>query len=446
MTLRRRITLAIAGLLAGGYLVFAIVSLVAIERTLDAQVDASLMTLAKAVGQLVDFHHRVLSVDASDVARLRVLHGPGEHLAIFDHSGRFIYGDRLPPVALRHDYRFARTTRIHQNGVGLIYTWQSNEWVAGIVRTCLAAFALVALGLILLAVLFSRVLASAILDPVERIAALAEQIEGRDLSKRIAAQGNDELSRLCASFDRMLDRLEASFETERRFIADASHELRTPLAVIRAETDLALRRVRPENEYRAALQSIDGEVARLEALVDDLLDTMRDRAPIPGTPVDVAPIVTNVAERLRVTARSVRVTLGTGAPVVRGHAASIERALTAVLHNAVTHGGAGAVDLRVFADSSSVCIEIADDGPGFAQDALAHATDRFWRADSARSRGGTGLGLSIARVLVEVHGGRIELANASGGGAIVRLFFPAAGRPETKLVSGIGVQVSLSGD
>ncbi|HEX8805652.1 MAG TPA: HAMP domain-containing sensor histidine kinase, partial [Candidatus Aquilonibacter sp.] len=286
-------------------------------------------------------------------------------------------------------------------------------------------FTLVGLALVGASALLSRALANAVLGPVERIARLAEQIEARDLSERIKARGSDELSRLCASFDRMLDRLEASFETERRFVADASHELRTPLAVVRAETDLALRRPRPTNEYRSALRSIDHEITRLELLVDGLLDTMRDRSIVPSDAVDVGTIVARVAERMRPTTRDVRVDVVGDRAVVRGHCESIERATTAVMHNAVTHGGGGTIDVRVVNEPAWVRIEVADDGPGFAAEALAHATERFWRADSARSRGGTGLGLSIARVLVEAHGGEVHLANGDERGAIVSLLLPA---------------------
>jgi signal transduction histidine kinase len=427
MSLRRRIALSIIALLAATSIAFGAISLAVLDRTLRAQVDAKLMTLALAIGQIVDDHHNVLSVDAGDIAQIRSLHAADEHIAVLDRNGRLIYGEALPPEATQNGYRFARTTRLAQtaSGLGTIVTWQSDRWIGDVRRASLITFTLVGLALIGISALLARALANAVLGPVERIARLAEQIEARDLSARIRAHGNDELSRLCATFDRMLDRLEASFETERRFVADASHELRTPLAVVRAETDLALHRPRPANEYRGALRSIDREVARLELLVDGLLDTMRDRAALPNDAVDVATIVARVAERMRATTRDMRVAVVGEGAVVRGHCESIERATTAVMHNAVTHGGGGEIDVRIVSEPSWVRIEVADDGPGFGAEALAHATERFWRADSARSRGGTGLGLSIARVLVEAHGGEVRLANRDERGAVVSLLLPA---------------------
>jgi signal transduction histidine kinase len=426
MSLRRRIALSIIALLTVTSIAFAGISLAVLDRALRAQVDAKLMTLALAVGQIVDDHRGVLSVDADDIAQIKSLHAADEHVAVLDRNGKLVYGDALPPRGQQGAYRFARTTRLAQTsaGLGTIVTWQSDRWIADVLRVSVITFALVGLALVGIASLLSRALADAVLGPVERIARLAERIEARDLSARIRAQGSDELSRLCASFDRMLDRLEASFETERRFVADASHELRTPLAVVRAETDLALRRLRPAAEYRSALRSIDREVTRLELLVDGLLDTMRDRAVVPNEAVDIATVVARVAERMRATTREVQVAVVGEPAVIRGHGESIERATTAVMHNAITHGGGGEIAVRVVSDPAWVRIEVEDDGPGFAAEALAHATDRFWRADSARSRAGTGLGLAIARVLVEAHGGAVHLANGNERGAVVSLLLP----------------------
>ena len=425
MSFRRRISFTVVALLAASCILFAAISLAVLDRTLRTQADAKLMTLALAVGQIVDNHDGRLTLDADDKSQIAMLHGPDEHFAILDPSGRVIYGETPPPTSQRAGFRFAHTNRIHENGHGTILTWESAQWLADVRRASTITFGIVSLVLIAAAALLSRALSNAILGPVERVAQLAEQIEARDLSRRIEAQGDDELSRFCASFDRMLDRLEASFETERRFVADASHELRTPLAVIRAETDLAMRRPREPEEYFSALSSIHRETARLELLVDDLLDTMRDRAVELNERVDITAVVNRVAGRMRAATREMQVAVIGQTPLVRGNGASIERATSAVVHNAITHGGAGTIGIHVGGNDAWVRIDVKDDGPGFAADALTHATERFWRADSARSRGGTGLGLSIARVLIEAHGGQLCLANDPCGGAVVSFFLPA---------------------
>ncbi|HEY1428453.1 MAG TPA: sensor histidine kinase, partial [Candidatus Tumulicola sp.] len=100
----------------------------------------------------------------------------------------------------------------------------------------------------------------------------------------------------------------------------------------------------------------------------------------------------------------------------------VERALLAIAHNAIQHApDGGTVHLEVRGDDEDVRIIVRDDGAGFSEDALAHATERFWRGDGARGRGGTGLGLTIAETLVVANGGHLALGNAPNGGAVVTI-------------------------
>jgi signal transduction histidine kinase len=273
----------------------------------------------------------------------------------------------------------------------------------------------------------SRWAANAALLPLVRIAATAERIEANDLSQRLHAENDagDELGRLTASFDRMLDRLQSAFAHERRFSADASHELRAPLAVLRAETELALRRDRDNEEYRRALESIAREAERLEHLVDDLLAAARVEADAADLrEVDVNAIVRGVAARIETPAALKHVGIATEgtAPAAIGEPGAIERALLGVAHNAITFAPErGSVRLTMTSDADAVSVAVADSGPGFSREALEHATERFWRADGARPRGGTGLGLAIARAIVERSGGTLSIANAPGGGGLVTM-------------------------
>jgi signal transduction histidine kinase len=394
MSLHRRITAIFITLVAVGCILFSGIALVVLVRTMRADMDARMATLARGIGQIVDYRHGQLHISRRDAVQIRSLLGPDEHIAIFERGGGLFFGEHLPPQRERGEFRFGSTTTIQQGNYGTIVAWQGAAPIGGLVRSSLLAFAAVTLVLVAAAALLATLMSGTV------------------------------------------RRLIARIESERRFVADASHELRTPLAVIRAETDLALRRDRDGEEYRSAFRSIDGEVARLEGLVDDLLDTMRDRAVITRDPVDVGAVVARTAARLHSSAREIRV--ATGADVIAfGHADSIERAIAAVCHNAITHGG-GAIDLTVEASPPWIRVEVADDGPGFAPEALAHATERFWRADSARSRGGTGLGLAIARAIAEAHGGQLRLANTARGGAAVTLLFPGRfPRTEQKLVRSV---------
>jgi signal transduction histidine kinase len=224
----------------------------------------------------------------------------------------------------------------------------------------------------------------------------------------------------------MLDRLQSAFSRERRFVADASHELRAPLAVLRAETDLALRRERSPGQYRDALTAIAREAARLEELIDELLAAARAEVDArQAQTLDASELVRALSERVRPAAatRGMAVSVETpGTVLVQGDRATLERALLAIMHNAIAYGpDDGIVHLRTSRNADAARIEVADDGPGFTKDALAHATERFWRGDTAHPRGGTGLGLAIARTIVEANRGSLQLSNGPGGGAVVTI-------------------------
>lgn len=414
-------------LLAAGYLIFGIASIAVLEGSLRTEMDAKLTTLARAASDIVDDDRGHAAVDADDVAQFNALHGGDEHLGVFTPGGRLLFGETIPTGTDAQALRFARAASLHNgHDLGFVVAWRNAGWIVTVRRTAVIAFIVTGVLLASLTFVFSGRYARAALVPIERVAALAERIEGSDLSQRLNAQGRDELARLCASFDRMLERLERSFEAERRFVGDASHELRAPLAVVRAETDLALRRERAPHDYRAALESIGRETTRLEAIVDDLLQTMRRPAPAHVTPVDAAELLSTVTSRLQPAAARLCVNNRARKTVVEADARSLERALIAVLHNALTHGG-GAIDVALDDDEAALRIHVMDRGPGFSQQALAHATERFWRGDTSRSRGGTGLGLSIATVLVEANGGSLALANSDRGGAVVTIALPRSG-------------------
>ena len=427
MSVRNRFAVTVAAVIAVTVALFATLSIAALDRALRSSFAARLKTAAQAVSATTDVHHGVVSVDAGDLRELAALH-EDTPFSIQDLEGKLL-GGTAPPEAPPQHSLFTIAVPIVRNGqtLGRATVWQSDAWIADFDRD--AAIVSIAVGLLLvgIGVAISQRVARKALEPVERMASLAEQIEAHDLSERLHVAGSDELGRLCASFDRMLDRLQAAFARERQFVADASHELRAPLAVLHAETELALRRFRSEDEYRAALESIARESARLEQLVDELLAAARADADASDRQrVDAGSMVRDLQERLRSAAALKGVALEVASDrtaYVDANGVMVERALLAIVHNAITFAR-GCVRMDVTRDEGTVRIDVTDDGSGFTSEALQHATERFWRGDAARGRGGTGLGLAIARSLLEANGGRIALANASGGGAVVSAFLP----------------------
>ena len=424
MSVRTRFTVTVVTIVAVTVILFATLSIVALDRALRTGFHDRLRTDAQTIAAAVDVHNGAIAVDPGDLRALAWLHADTPFV-VFRNDGTVAAGN-APPVDTR-GFESAAVAVVRDNReYGHVVVWQSSLWIAEFDRD--AGLVSLAVGALLIAssVIASRRVARRVLAPLSNIASLAERIESRDLSARLHADGRDELARLCASFDRMLDRLEAAFSRERRFVADASHELRAPLAVLRAETDLALRRDRTAPEYRAALASVEREAARLEELIDELLAAARAEVEArEQQAIDAADLLRGVGERVRPAAatRAMAVIVESQPHVVaRANRASLERALLAIVHNAIAYGRAGGtITLRGARNGAGVTFAVADDGPGFSPEALTHATERFWRGDSARTRGGTGLGLAIARTIVEANRGRLELNNGADGGALVTI-------------------------
>ncbi len=429
MSIRARLTRTVIAVVVLAVVVFGGISFYVVDRTLRSSFHTQLDTLARAVAGAADVRHDEVSLDAGDLQQISLVHA-GTPFALFDRGHRRVAGDLLPPSSRRGGLAVV-TAPVTRRGVvyGWAAAWQPESWIGAFDRWLVVVMAVIGVVLVAVGVMLSRRTVAAVLAPLDDIASLAERIEAHDLSSRLRSSDDPDLARICASFNRMLGRLERAFARERRFVADVSHELRTPLAVITAESELALRRDREAREYRTAIASIGQEAERLRELTGDLLEAARSQVDAQDVQaLDLARVVVDLVRRVNPAAEVCGVCVrvdANGAARASANPATLERALLAIVHNAIQHAGdAGTVLLRVSSDASGANVAISDSGPGFSDEALAHATERFWRGDAARARGGTGLGLAIARTMIEAGGGSIMLANRSEGGAVVTISLP----------------------
>ena len=283
---------------------------------------------------------------------------------------------------------------------------------------------------LLLAAVAGYALAAGALRPVEAMRRRAAAVTATHPGRLPVPRSRDEVSKLAVTLNDMLARLEAAFQHERRFVSDASHELRTPLALLRAELELALRRPRSADELELALRSAAEETERLSRLAEDLLLIARadqGALPIRREHVPAADVLATVAERFAVRARTHAQSLRVedADAVLDADPLRVEQALGNLVDNALAYG-AGSVTLAAQPRDGVIELHVTDDGPGFPEDFVERAFDRFSRADDARSRGGTGLGLSIVALIARAHGCGAGASNRRSGGADVWFAVPAA--------------------
>ena len=280
---------------------------------------------------------------------------------------------------------------------------------------------LVALGGVLFAAALGALVARAALAPVERLTKVIEDVaKTRDLSRRVAATGHDELSRLAASFNEMLIALEVSLRQQRQLVADASHELRTPLTSLRTNLEM-LARGQPTDpaERSLVLHDLVAQMERMSTLVADLIDLARDEeAELPVEELRLDEVVDDALAGVRGRYPKVLFTVSSRPSSIPGVRSRVSRAVTNLLDNAGKWSPDGGI-VEVAVTEGEVSVR--DHGPGVLADDAPHVFDRFWRASNARHLPGSGLGLSIVKDVAEKHGGSVTLEPAVGGGARFRL-------------------------
>jgi two-component system, OmpR family, phosphate regulon sensor histidine kinase PhoR len=223
-------------------------------------------------------------------------------------------------------------------------------------------------------------------------------------------------------------------ETVRReFVANVSHELRTPLTSIRALVEtLESGAIEDEAMSMEFLGRIVGEVDRLNALVEDLLDLARleaGRSPLQLDKSDLGDVVRHGADRLRPQIERARLTMTVsvdeGLPAIEIDAKRIEQVLLNLVHNAIKFTPPeGEIAISVARDSGDLVVRVRDTGVGIADEEQARLFERFYKSDKARRSEGTGLGLAIAKHIVQLHGGDVSVESTLGEGSTFSFALP----------------------
>jgi signal transduction histidine kinase len=302
----------------------------------------------------------------------------------------------------------------------------ASAWLPHLVALLVGAGA-AALLAVIAALGFSR----AISRPVGRVAEATQRLAEEGTGVHVPVEGSPELAALARSFNDMAEQLEGARAAERAFLLSVSHELKTPLTAIRGYAEALEEGALPVEE---GIEVIQREAARLEALVQDLLQLARmNRAEfsVRSEPIDLASSAAEAVQRYESKARSfgVRlVVLADGPAPALGDGERMLQVVSNLVENALRLTPAGGlVSIRV----APGALTVADTGPGLEPEELPHAFERFYL--TSRYRGerpvGTGLGLAIVKQLVESMGGRVEVASAPGGPTEFTVLLPSAPVP-----------------
>jgi two-component system sensor histidine kinase MprB len=280
---------------------------------------------------------------------------------------------------------------------------------------------LIAAGGVAIAGGLGLAVSQAALAPVRRLTSATERVaETQDLSERIDAHGEDELSRLATSFNTMLAALEESDRAKRQLVSDASHELRTPLTSLRTNIEVLARdRNMAEDEREKLLNDVVSQLSEMTALVTELVELARgETQPPEAEDVRLDLLVAEVVARARRDFPQVEFVADLQPTELHGVPNTIARAVSNLLDNAGKWSPPGSKVEVTVRDGQVV---VRDHGPGIEEDDLPYVFDRFYRAPAARKLPGSGLGLAIVKQVAEAHGGGVGAERAEGGGTRMRL-------------------------
>lgn len=230
---------------------------------------------------------------------------------------------------------------------------------------------------------------------------------------------------------RTMQPIEEAVEAQHRFTADASHELRTPLAAMKSEIEVGLRDKKlTKEEAVALLESNLEEVDRLGGLAEGLLAlTQTGNDPV-LVPVSLEDTAAKVAKRLQPLAEAKAITIRRQLQpvIVSAEEPAVDKIISILLDNAIKYSPKNTeITVRTFPKDGSGWLEVRDRGVGIKATELPHIFDRFYRADSSRSKThvpGHGLGLSIAQKLADNLGGKIGVTSAPDKGSTFLVKLP----------------------
>ncbi|MCA9608006.1 MAG: HAMP domain-containing protein [Myxococcales bacterium] len=341
---------------------------------------------------------------ADDEARLRTAHGAAEA-----HTARAAAAADAVVAALERRMERLRERAATETRVAI------GTGVVGVAT------------LLVLALLFSVRLRRAILAPLARLTEAAQRLGAGERDAPLGEVGIGELRIVAHAFDAMADRIaereRALVRQERlaavgQLAAGVAHEINNPIAVIRGYLKTMVPEARDE-EQAEELRILDQEAAACQRIVEDLLTYGRD----PGLAVervDAETLLGEAAARFRATelGATVALALDVEPATFEADPGRLRQVVDNLLTNAAQHSAAGArVELRGRAVEGAYRIEVADHGPGIAEE----DRERIFEPFRTSRPGGTGLGLAVSRVIVRAHGGTITALAREEGGTVMRV-------------------------
>jgi signal transduction histidine kinase len=281
----------------------------------------------------------------------------------------------------------------------------------------------------------SRFFVVRMLKPVEAITETAKRISHEDLSAEVKTEHPDyEMKHLVAAFNDMIFRLDKSFKHIAEFSSHVAHELKTPLAIIRGESELALRKERSPEEYKNAIKINLEETERMVKTVDDILLLAKlDYRPeiFQFEKLNMISFLKEIYEQSKILASSKNISVSIDMPDdeinINADKVHLRRLFFNIIHNAIKFNSKdGKVDITVKSDAENVIVSVSDTGVGIAELDMPKVFNKFFHINKSEENiePGNGLGLSIAMSVAKAHHGNIKVKSQFNKGSTFTVTLP----------------------
>ena len=262
-----------------------------------------------------------------------------------------------------------------------------------------------------------------ILKPVRWLNDGVREVSRGNLKHRVPLKRSDELRDLAAAFNNMTDRIRDMLHTKEQLLLDVSHELRSPLTRVKVALEFM-----PDGR---AKESIGGDVAEMEKMINDILETARMHhlhGKLELERLILADFLKILSAEFENQSPGVEIDDLPSGIKIKVDPKQIKTLFKNILTNAIKFSNQDSepVRIRVKRRPPNIVVQITDNGIGIPQEDLPFIFEPFYRVDKSRTKdtGGYGLGLSLCKTIMEAHGGRIEIHSTLNIGTTVTLFFP----------------------
>jgi signal transduction histidine kinase len=276
-----------------------------------------------------------------------------------------------------------------------------------------------------------------LLRPIKKIADDINEISAQNLARRIGAgKIQDEWHYLAETLNQLLNRLQDSFETQRRFVANASHELSTPLTAISSQLEVSLQKDRNAGQYRHVMESVYQDVRHLSKLTQTLLEFAQasgDPGGLEIQPVRIDEILMRLPADIKKSSHDYSVVLHFDEMpleedklIVYGNGELLFTAIKNIVVNACKYSDDRKAHIHLKVREGEVVIEIQDNGIGIPATELKYIFQPFYRVNHTSVDSGFGLGLSLANRIIKLHKGLIDVSSEPGHGTLFALTLPTS--------------------